>query len=259
MERSHFDRTEVIETHADGTWQRILFNEFAATLTSEARPFPCVFGVNGFRTNQLRFAFPDPLDAAHLAPILEGYLAGARSYGPNTSLVVFARPGPIASMEAYCTRFWSLLNGLASVDGTPWPEVVPQELDHPHWEFCFAGEPIFVVCNTPAHVLRQSRRATSFMLTFQPRWVFDRILGSKKAAETAFEKVRSRLRSYDLLGPSPVLGRYGEPANREFQQYFIDDTDEKPKCPFAKLGQGLKRLYSRTPVHSALEKEEKAA
>jgi FPC/CPF motif-containing protein YcgG len=259
MERSVFDRTEALDAHGEGTWQRIVFNEFASTLTSEARPFPCVFGVNGFRTNQLRFAFPDPLDAARLAPTLEAYVAEARSYGPNTSLVVFGRPGAVASIDSYRTRFWSLLNGLASIDGTPWPEHIPKELDHPDWEFCFAGEPLFVVCNTPAHVLRQSRRSSSFMLTFQPRWVFDRILGSPKAAGTAFEKVRSRLHPYDLLEPSPVLGRYGEQANREFQQYFLEETNEKPKCPFSKLGQGLRRLYVRQTVRALFEKEEKAA
>lgn len=259
MGRLHFARDEVLQFHGDGTWQRILYNEFAATLTSEARPFPCVFGVNGFRTNQLRFAFPDPLDATHLAPVLENYLANARSYGPNTSLIAFARPGQVAPIDAYRTRFWSVLNGLAALDGVSWPDEVPQELDHPHWEFCFAGEPIFVVCNTPAHVLRQSRRSTSFMLTFQPRWVFERILGSKKAAETAFAKVRDRLRPYDLLAPSPALGRYGDQQNREYQQYFIDDENEKPACPFARLGQGLKRSYQRTPAHSTSNQEEKAA
>lgn len=259
MERLHFDRAEVLTAHGEGTWQRVVFNELAATLTSESRPFPCIFGVNGFRTNQLRFAFLDPLDAGGLAPILEAYLGEARSYGPNTSLVVFSRPDAVASLDAYRTRFWSLLNGLASIDRNPWPEDVPQELDHPHWEFCFAGEPVFVVCNTPAHVARQSRRSSSFMLTFQPRWVFDRILGSQKAAETAFEKVRSRLRPYDLLEPSPALGRYGEQTNREYQQYFLEETNEKPKCPFAKLGNGLRRLFVRQPVHPIFDKEEQAA
>ncbi|HEX2257549.1 MAG TPA: YqcI/YcgG family protein [Afifellaceae bacterium] len=259
MERLHFDKMETLQAHGEGTWQRLVFNELAATLTSEARPFPCVFGVNGFRTNQLRFAFLDPLDAGHLAPILRAYLAEARSYGPNTSLVVFSRPGAVGSIESYHTRFWSLLNGLASIDRTAWPEDIPQELDHPHWEFCFAGEPVFVVCNTPAHVLRQSRRASIFMLTFQPRWVFDRILGSPKAAESAFEKVRDRLRPYDFLAPSPVLGRYGEKANREFEQYFIGETNEKPKCPFAKLGQGLKRVHTAPALQPMLQQEEKAA
>jgi len=31
------------------------------------------------------------------------------------------------------------------------------------------------------------------MLTFQPRWVFEKILGSEKAAEAAFAEVRKRL------------------------------------------------------------------
>jgi len=78
------------------------------------------------------------------------------------------------------------------------------------------------------------------MLTFQPRWVFDNILGSERAAELAFAKVRSRLVAYDLLAPSPALGRYGDPGTREFQQYFLNDTEMPAKCPFHSLSRSQK-------------------
>jgi FPC/CPF motif-containing protein YcgG len=78
------------------------------------------------------------------------------------------------------------------------------------------------------------------MLTFQPRWVFQNILGSQRAAELAFAKVRSRLAAYDLLPPAPALGRYGDPANREFRQYFLDESDGLAQCPFHSLTQPQK-------------------
>jgi hypothetical protein len=117
----------------------------------------------------------------------------------------------------------------------PWPETIPQNMEDPAWEFCFAGEPIFVICNTPAHTARQSRRSSSFMLTFQPRWVFERILGSEKAAQIATAKVRKRLQLYDALPPSPNLGLYGHTENREYKQYFLDDDNGPVTCPYAKL------------------------
>ena len=72
-------------------------------------------------------------------------------------------------------------------------------------------------------------------MTFQPRWVFNKILGTRKSAERAFAKVRTRLAPYDLIPAAPSLGHYGDPSNREYAQYFIGETNEKPKCPFAKM------------------------
>jgi len=175
------------------------------------------------------------MDSTNLAPTLAAYLRAARGFGSNTSLVVFTPPSPVRSLEGYRKRFWNLLRDLAAQDSQPWPATVPQRLDDPAWEFCFAGEPMFVVCNTPAHVLRQSRRSSTLMMTFQPRWVFDSILGTPSAAKKAFGKVRRRLAAYDMLPPSPVLGQYGAKDVFEYQQYFIGDDNERPKCPFASL------------------------
>jgi FPC/CPF motif-containing protein YcgG len=86
--------------------------------------------------------------------------------------------------------------------------------------------------------MRQSRRSSAFMLTFQPRWVFEKILGTEKAANAAFAEVRKRLIPYDSASPSPHLGRYGAADGREYQQYFLhDDNESGGGCPFAKLAQ----------------------
>ena len=230
-------KTEIPDTYASSSWQRVIFAEFEATLTSTARPFPCVFGVTGHKADQIRYAFPDPFDAESIGALLTEYLAGARDLGRMTSLVLFARPGPVQHIESYRQRFWHLLDDLERQDTTPRPAGVARELDDPSWEFCYAGEPIFVVCNSPAHVLRQSRRSSSFMVTFQPRWVFEGITDSDTpAARRALENVRQRLADFDAIPTAPYLGAYGESQNREFRQYFIDDSNATPTCPFHRLG-----------------------
>ena len=235
-------RRDVARIFPEPCWQRVLFAELEAALTSGSRPFPCVFGVTGFKADRLRFAWLDPMTPETLAPVLRDYLAQARGIGPMTSLVVFTRPGPVLSTEAYRARFWDILDGLARLDDGPQPEGVARNLDDPSWEFSFAGEPIFVVCATPSQVLRQSRRSTGFMITFQPRFVFEGITDSDEPAVLrSLAKVRTLLEDYDAVPPAPFLGTYGAPGNREFAQYFIDDTNEAPVCPFHSLGE------ARTP------------
>ncbi len=238
MPRLYLRRDEVRSGHQAGTWQSVLFSEFEAQMSSEARPFPCVFGVAGYRHDQLRYLFLDPIDIDVLGQQLALFVSESRSHGPNTSLVLFTRPRPVQTIDSYYKKFWHILDQLARVDSQPWPAEIPETVDHPMWEFSFAGEPIFVVCSTPAHVMRQSRRSSAFMLTFQPRWVFERMLGTDEAAAKAFGEVRKRLVPFDTTAPSPQLGRYGNPEGREFKQYFLyDDNQPPPACPFHKLAQ----------------------
>ena len=238
MSRLYLRKGEVGSSFAISTWQSVLFAEFEAQMCSEARPFPCVFGVAGYRQDQLRYLFLDPFDVAVLGEQLALFVSESRSHGPNTSLIVFSRPRPVQTIESYYRKLWLTLDQLANLDKSAWPAGIPEQIDHPMWEFSFAGEPIFVVCSTPAHVLRQSRRSSAFMLTFQPRWVFEKILGSDKAAEAAFAEVRNRLLPYDSTSPSPLLGRYGNHDGREYQQYFLfDENDGAAQCPFARLAQ----------------------
>lgn len=225
-------RPQVEERFQANTWQRKVFDEFEATLTSKVRPFPCVFGVSGFERDELRYVFLETITGRGLAEPLRAYIAQARQFGTHTSLVVFSRPAPVLTVNDYHTRFWSVLRHLSNGDADAWPEDVPAQVDDPKWEFCFAGQPLFVVCNTPAHVARQSRRASAMMMTFQPRWVFDGILGRKALAERAVGAVRARLHPYDHVEPAASLGLYGDPDNREAAQYFLSDDDAPMGCPF---------------------------
>jgi uncharacterized protein len=68
--------------------------------------------------------------------------------------------------------------------------------------------------------------------------VFDKILGTEKAAAAAFAHVRERLIPFDTTSPSPLLGRYGDPEGREYSQYFLhDDNQPASECPFHRLAQ----------------------
>ena len=176
MSRAFLNRSDVKNCHGEGAWQRIVFSEFSSLMESTEHPFPCIFGVRGYRGDQLRYVFHDSVDIRSLAISLGAFLRQARSFGPNTSLVLFTKPDRVLPLDVYRETFWSLLRELVRQDNRPWPDHIPVELRDPLWEFSFAGEPVFVICNTPAHLLRQSRRSSCFMVTFQPRWVFDKIL-----------------------------------------------------------------------------------
>lgn len=235
MRKSYYTKEETYRNFHKGSWENIIFQEFEATLTSKSRLFPCIFGVAGFQADQLRFGFSDQMNISDIAPMLADFVKNCRDFGQNTSLVVFSRHAPVQTIENYEAKFWKMLQDLSRVDKQPWPAEIPETLDTSRWEFCFAGEPIFVVCNTPAHIMRQSRRSSSFMVTFQPRWVFEEILGTTLKAKRSTSKVRSRLMQFDLLAPSPHLGSYGDPTNREYAQYFLHDENDQTKCPFHQM------------------------
>ncbi|MCZ0925852.1 YqcI/YcgG family protein [Halomonas janggokensis] len=230
------DKHSVTEIYQKGSWQRKAFNDFEETMTNKESPFPCVFGVHGLKQGHLRFLFHSHIDIALLSQQLREYVKNSRNFGNNTSLVLFTNIDQRLEIDEYHSIFWDTLKGLTENDSQPWPAEIPKATDDPKWEFCFAGEPIFVVCNTPSHVMRYSRHSTHFMLTFQPRWVFDNILGSPEQAKKAFLKVRNILKKYDATPLSPDLGMYGDPGILESRQYFLDDINKTKECPFKHLG-----------------------
>ncbi|WP_343299655.1 YqcI/YcgG family protein [Streptomyces sp. 5-6(2022)] len=223
-------------------WGDECVRELQRTLLSDSSPFPCTFAVAGTKRNSLRFGFVESVDDERawqpLGGILTEYLAGYRELGRETSLIVFFRPDDRSrTMAEYNERFWAVLQYLHDTDTSPWPAEVPHDTDDPWWEFSFGGTPIFVVCNTPAHVLRRSRHSPVFFITFQPRWVFEGLGAHTPPGASARRTIRRRLSRYDAVEASPELGSYGDPDNREWRQYFLPDTPDEPwakdrRCPF---------------------------
>ncbi|MEV6395082.1 YqcI/YcgG family protein [Streptomyces sp. NPDC051907] len=224
-------------------WGTVCLQELQETLLSDSSPFPCTFAVAGVKKDTLRYGFVEDLDDERswesLGDVLTEYLKTYRELGRETSLVVFFRPeSEVRTLQEYRERFWAVLRYLHERDTSPWPAEVPRDTDDPWWEFSFGGTPIFVVCNTPAHELRRSRHSPGFFITFQPRWVFEGLEADTPPGAAARRTIRKRLARYDAVEPARALGSYGDPDNREWQQYFLPDeptresAEEQRKCPF---------------------------
>ena len=226
-------RDEEVPNWAPGVYER-----FVQELDSGRTPFPCTFAVSALQRRGLRFVFAEhPGEDASRRRIhdsLSRYIECYRAIGRITSLVAFFRPID-ATMRSYERSFWNLLQYLIDSDPHPWPEAIPRDPDDPYWEFCFKGEAIFVVCSTPAHSARRSRCSEGMVVTFQPRWVFDGLGGHTRRGRAARQVIRRRLAAYDDVEASPCLGDYGDPANREWFQYFLGDTNDPVRhaCPLA--------------------------
>lgn len=72
-------------------------------------------------------------------------------------------------------------------------------------------------------------------MTFQPRWVFNGVIGTDApSSDKIKDTIRTRLKEFDSVAPSPSLGTFGDIDNNEWSQYYLDD-ENKPdslKCPF---------------------------
>lgn len=221
-------------------WGAECLDELTSTLLSRESPFPCTFAVAAAKKAGLRFGFVDDLDDESswktLIGVLTEYLAEYRSLSRDTSLAVFFRPDERPRpLGEYNRKFWDVLQFLHDNDPGEWPGELPADPEDPMWEFAFGDTPIFVVCNTPAHVQRHSRYSTGFLITFQPRWVFEGLAADTPRGVAARRVIRKRLRAYDDgMEPSAYLGDYGDAGNREWRQYFLpdDNASELPRCPF---------------------------
>jgi uncharacterized protein len=223
------------------TWGAEVLDRFRRELETTHSPFPCTFAVAAFRQGHLRFAFvesaTDETTWAPLPTLLTQYVTTSQTIAPITSFVVFFRPeNGRHEIDWYEDRFWAILQYLHRHDPMPWPADLPRDPENPRWEFAFAGEPIFVVCNTPTHRWRRSRWGPELTITFQPRSVFRGLEAHTARGDAARRTIRRRLSQYDApLQPSPALGGYGQADNREWKQYFLGDSNNDPnpgrRCP----------------------------
>jgi FPC/CPF motif-containing protein YcgG len=153
------------------------------------------------------------------------------------ALTVFIKPdGQEHSLLDYFDQSWAMLQWLHERDPEPWPERVPLDPEDPSWSFCFGGLPLFFNFHTPAHQRRSRAMKTAFTLLVQPRDGFDVIAGNHDKGRHARQMIRDRLGVYDGRPPHPALGHYGSGPNREWQQYFLPDSDDliTEACPFNK-------------------------
>ncbi len=223
----------------ESEWVRDAVRRFTARMLDQEQRFPCIFGVDAVRRDTLRLAaIPAGEERTdRLAAALRSFLPDCRELGNRTSMVALFEPDPrLNSVEDYEAHFWSLLQGLHDRDRSEWPADIATSTDSPEWEFSFHGEPMFVVANTPAHVRRLSRYFEYFAVTFQPRFVFEGLEETTEQGVRSRRIIRGRLSEYDTSPPAASLGSFGAPGNREWGQYFLDDSDSglepAAACPF---------------------------
>lgn len=224
-------------------WQQDAFRRFGQMIADEDRMFPCIPGRHGYLSDSLRFGFAgDPVnDEAmdQVAQLLQQYGEISRDTGKYASLVIFFETTEAMkryTVEDYENLFWSVLSRVSAKDQLPWPAHIPQDPTHHNWEYCFSGHPYFAFCGTPAHQNRRSRWAPYFLITFQPRWVFDEINESTAFGRNMRRLIRQKLVEYDGVPVHPSLKWYGQADNLEWEQYFLrDDETVAPKCPFAAM------------------------
>ena len=222
-------------------WKGEIFREFYERMTNKEQDFPCIFGVEAVTRGTLRYAFisDDKSQAAQLSKILHQFTDICHDLGKRTSLVCFFESWEAESTHTgYWTRFWELLHEVSSLDTVPWPHDISRELDDSTFEFTFNGQPMFVVVNTELHKRRRSRQMYRVAITFQPRFVFDDIAEGTTRGDAARKVIRSRLATYDSVPFPENLGSFGDPNNREWVQYYLDDgnaTELPQSCPFKHL------------------------
>ena len=215
-----------------------LIREYNTVHTKVMNPeFPCYFGTNAERGGKLRYTYIERDSIDHLPSTLGEFLRLSRSH-PRTrhALVLFAEPEPSEkSLDFYRDRFWALLQWLHGHDSEPWPDDVPKDPRHPGWEYCFAGEPMFVFSSTPAYQQRASRNlGKSLVLLFQPRRVFRGIEGGTPGGTASRAKIRAQMLKYDGMPHHPDMGAYGDPSSFEWKQFFLPDDNAlvSGRCPF---------------------------
>lgn len=217
-------------------WLESSYRTFRERLTSP--DYPCYFGAAAEKRGELYYTFVDAKSVELMPNTLASFLdAAERHPGERRNLTLFFEPDPaLRTHDQYRQRFWRFLRFLTTRDPCPWPAEVPSNPDHPLWEFAFAGRLIFVFCAAPTYRRRVSRSlGPGMILLMQPRSSFFGIEGDSVAGVAARRKTRELLARWDQLPPHPDLGIFGDPANREWKQYFLPDDQRlsRGKCPFA--------------------------
>ncbi|WP_227356188.1 YqcI/YcgG family protein [Haladaptatus salinisoli] len=229
-----FDQSELqdaIDTGELIAWKKKRYLEFRKTMRDTR--YPCHFAVNAERNDSARYLFAgDARDRDALFKVREGlrrYLERYQSIAKRTTLVIFFKPGDRdQSEQEYRDQFWEVIEFLNKRDPEPWPSDIPEDPNDPEWEFCFAGEPMFIVGRAPFYTERKSRYTPyGLEITIQPRRTLDDISGDTMEGRHARSVIRDRLKDYDDITPHPDIGDYGDPNTREWKQYLLPTSNEE--------------------------------
>ncbi|WP_100331235.1 YqcI/YcgG family protein [Bacillus xiapuensis] len=229
-------KREITDPKLVPKWLIDEYRVFHQVVTNET--FPCMFGMTAEKKGELRYAYVQHDDWSALPQALEEFVSLFDKSKPliRHGLFVFVEPErKQRNLLYYRQYFWRILQYLHQSDTKPWPADYPQDPEHHLWAFSFAEEPFFVFGNAPAYKQRKTRNlGNSLVIGFQPRRIFQGLEGTSPGGMMSRQKVRERVEQWDQLPKHPNISYYGDPAHREWKQYFIGD-DVAPiegKCPF---------------------------
>lgn len=217
-------------------WVREESGKFGAFLSRG--DYPCNFGRTALLHGNLYSTWVEEDEPVQLPGDVRAFVRAASSLPKQRQpLAVFVRPRESERTQFdYDRRFWSILAYLLDHDDRPWPENVPQNPAEPGWQFCFAGQSIFVFALTPLNRRRLSRNLCDcLVLVFQLRSVFTGIEVGTTAGDVARQRIRARLAAWDEVGRHPSMGDHDELSDDEWRQYFLTDSNEDlhSRCPLA--------------------------
>lgn len=233
------DIEEQIKTGKLASWKATRYSTFKETMTDDETPYPCFFAVEAQKNGYFRYTFPgDPTDedaldilADDLAEFVEVY----SDIGEYPAIVILFEPTETdLSAETYKSQFWNTLSYLQEVDPKQWPATVPTDPNHPKWEYCYAGEPLFVVGRAPFYDARRSRYTPHGLeITMQPGGVFDNLTGLDDSGQEARTIIRERQAEYDDVERHPDIGDLIDPRARQWKQFLLPETNEESvvRCP----------------------------
>lgn len=201
-------------------------------------PFPCYFAPIAKNKGSLRYSYIESSECSRPSAFVEAvreYQRESPHIQPLGALLVFVEASADATTpEQYEAEFWSLLQYLHDQDVSPWPDTTSPNPDDPQWQFCFGGEPWFFVGKAPFYQRRKSRWADGLLLLVQTQKMLDPVDGYRPEADSVRQRIRSAVVQYDGMPPSPDLEVVGDPAFRDWRQYWLRDTNEErgpTRCP----------------------------
>lgn len=235
------DALELADEHVQNPhhWTHKAIEHLKETLANP--DFPCLFGrkaVNA-RTCHILFARAEQL-ADDIARGLADYIATIEpiplKQRIGNPLLVFLQTAADTSLQQQQALAWDVLRQVHSRDPSPWPREVPQDPHDNQWSFCFAGMPLFINMNFPAHRLMKSRNLGRHIAwVINPRESFDEVASASTASGQRIRaRIRERVQHYNDGVMPASLGFFGQHDNFEWQQYQLQEPGSlnPARCPF---------------------------
>ncbi|MCO7514525.1 YqcI/YcgG family protein [Pseudomonas guariconensis] len=238
------DALELASEHIQNQrhWAYETIERFRAILANP--DFPCLFGRKAVAAGTCSIVFARAGQLA--ADIARGLAEYVRALEPvplkqriGNPLLVFLETHAGSSLAQQQALAWSVLQELHEHDPLPWPEDIPKDPHDSGWSFCFAGMPLFINMNFPAHQQMKSRNlGEHIVFVINPRESFDEVASAtSESGQRIRARIRERVRHYNDGVMPDTLGFFGQADNFEWRQYQLQEPGSlnPPRCPFQAL------------------------